>query len=143
DTTLQLLPGALGAEGPRNYLMLFQNNAEARGAGGNPAAILLVNVTDGRISIAQQASSTDFQNARPTPVTALDPETTARYGDKVGRYMQDIMLTPDFTESADIMRAWWAETFGTPIDAVVSFDPVALGYLLGATGPVTLPTGEQ
>lgn len=143
DTTLQLLPGALGAEGPRNYLMLFQNNAEARGAGGNPAAILLVNVTDGRISIAQQASSTDFQNARPTPVTELNPETTALYGDKVGRYMQDIMLTPDFTESADIMRAWWAESFGTPIDAVVSFDPVGLGYLLGATGPVTLPTGEQ
>ncbi len=40
DTTLQVLPAALGAEGPRNYLMLFQNNAESRGTGGNPASIV-------------------------------------------------------------------------------------------------------
>ena len=56
--------------------------------------------------------------------------------------MPDITLTPDFTESAEIMRAFWAESFGTPIDGVLSFDPVALSYLLGATGPVKLATGE-
>jgi hypothetical protein len=142
DTTLKLLPAALGADGPRNYLMLFQNNAESRGTGGNPAAIVMVNVTDGVISIAQQASSSDFANNRPEPIVPLDPETAALYGDKIGRFMQDITLTPDFTESAEIMRAWWAESFGTQIDGVVSFDPVALSYLLSATGPVTLPTGE-
>ena len=37
--------------------------------------------------------------------------------------MPDITLTPDFTESAELMRAYWAESFGTPIDGVVSFDP--------------------
>ncbi|WP_173922347.1 DUF4012 domain-containing protein [Agromyces sp. Marseille-P2726] len=142
DKTLKLLPAALGADGPRNYLMLFQNNAESRGTGGNPAAIVMVNVTDGVISIAQQASSADFANNRPEPIVAIDPETEALYGDKIGRFMQDITLTPDFTESAEIMRAWWAETFGTQVDGVVSFDPVGLSYLLGATGPVTLPTGE-
>ena len=126
DTTLKLLPAALGADAPRNYLMLFQNNAESRGTGGNPAAIVMVNVTDGVISIAQQASSSDFANNRPEPIVPLDPETAALYGDKIGRFMQDITLTPDFTESAEIMRAWWAESFGTQIDGVVSFDPVAL-----------------
>jgi hypothetical protein len=142
DTTLKLLPAALGADGPRNYLMLFQNNAESRGTGGNPAAIVMINVTDGVISLAQQASSTDFANNRPEPIVPLDPETSALYGDKIGRFVQDITLTPDFTETSEIMRAWWSESFGTPIDAVVSFDPVALSYLLGATGPITLPTGE-
>ena len=142
-TALEILPPALGAEGPRNYLMLFQNNAEARGTGGNPAALLLVNVTDGRISIAQQASSTDFQNGRPEPIIELDPETEALYGDKIGRYMMDVTLSPDFSETSELIRAFWAESFGTEVDGVVSFDPVALSYLLGATGPATLPTGEQ
>lgn len=142
QTALQLLPPALGAEGPRNYLFLFQNNAESRGTGGNPAAIVLLHVADGEISIAQQASSDDFNNRRPEPIIPLDPGTEALYGDKIGRYMQDVMLTPDFTESADIMQAFWAESFGTPLDGVVSFDPVALSYLLQATGPVTLTTGD-
>lgn len=142
STALEVLPKALGSEGPRNYLLLFQNNAEARGTGGNPASLLLLNVTDGRISIAQQASSSDFQNGRPAPIIELDPETEALYGDKIGRYMMDVTLTPDFAETSELIRAFWAESFGTQVDGVISFDPVALGYLLGATGPVTLATGE-
>ncbi|GAA2043845.1 DUF4012 domain-containing protein [Agromyces tropicus] len=140
---LAVLPGALGADGPRNYLVLFQNVAEARGTGGNPAALLLVNVTDGRISIGRQASSSDFQNGRAEPIIALDPQTEALYGDKIGRYMMDVTLTPDFPETSELIRAFWAESFGDQVDGVVSFDPVALGYLLGATGPVQLPTGEK
>lgn len=142
QAALEVLPRALGADGPRNYLLLFQNNAESRGTGGNPAALLLLNVTDGRISIAQQASSTDFAR-QETPIIELDPESEALYGDKIGRYMQDVTVTPDFTETSELIRAFWTDQFGTEVDGVVSFDPVALGYLLGATGPVTLPTGEQ
>ncbi len=102
----------------------------------------MINVTDGKLTITQQADSGDFSNNRPSPVTELDPETAALYGDKIGRFLPDITLTPDFTESAEIMRAYWQESFGTPIDGVLSFDPVALSYLLGATGPVKLATGE-
>ncbi|GAB3630751.1 hypothetical protein GCM10027421_01040 [Microbacterium shaanxiense] len=133
-----ILPTALGAEAPRNYLMVFQNNAESRGTGGNPAAIVLITADQGRISITQQASSGDFENARPTPVTELNPETVALYGDKIGRWVMDTTLSPDFTETASLIRAFWAESFGTPVDAVVSFDPVALSYLLAATGPTVI-----
>lgn len=135
-----VLPAALGADGPRNYLTVFQNNAESRGTGGNPAAIVMITADQGRISITQQASSADFNNGRETPVTELNPETAAIYGDKIGRYVQDTTLAPDFTETADILRAFWAESFGTTVDAVVSFDPVALSYLLKATGSVTVPS---
>jgi hypothetical protein len=136
---LGVLPQALGAEKPRHYLMIFQNNAESRGTGGNPAALVMIDVDKGKISIGQQASSINFKNGRPDPVTKLDPETKALYGDKVARWISDATMTPDFTESARIVRAWWAEEFDTPIDAVVSFDPVALSYLLKATGPAVVP----
>lgn len=142
QTVLQVLPAALGAEGPRNYLLIFQNNAEVRTTGGNPAAIALITADHGRVEMTQQASSSDFNNNRDVPIIPLNPETQAIYGDRVGTWMQDITFTPDFAESSDLMRAFWAESFGTNVDAVVSFDPVALAYLLEATGPVTLETGD-
>lgn len=135
---LGVLPAALGANGPRHYLMIFQNNAESRGTGGNPAALVMIDVDQGKITLGQQASSTEFKNARTDPIVPLDPETEALYGDKIGRWISDATLTPDFTETATIIRAWWAEQFGTPVDAVISFDPVALSYLLQATGPTTI-----
>ncbi|BDZ39240.1 DUF4012 domain-containing protein [Microbacterium suwonense] len=98
-----------------------------------------IDVDKGKIEIGEQASSADFKNGRTKPVTTLEPETAALYGDKIGRYIQDSTLTPDFPETAGIVRAWWAEAFATPIDGVVSFDPVALGYLLKATGPAEVP----
>lgn len=135
-----VLPAALGADGPRNYLTIFQNNAESRGTGGNPAAIIMITADQGRISITQQASSSNFNNGRSEPVVELNPETEALYGDKVARWISDATMSPDFSESVEIIRAYWAEAFGTSVDAVVSFDPVALSYLLRATGPTVVPT---
>jgi len=140
--TMQVLPGLLGGDGPRNLLVLVQNNAESRGTGGNPAAVVMLTIDDGQLTITHQAASTDFNNDRDTPIVDLDAETVALYTDKVGRFMQDVTTTPDFTESARIMAAFWAETVGTPIDGTLSIDPVALGYLLNATGPVTLEDGD-
>jgi hypothetical protein len=37
----------------------------------------------------------------------------------------------------------WQKSIGGKVDGVISFDPVALSYLLNATGPITLKTGEQ
>lgn len=136
---LTILPKALGADGPQHYLLIFQNNAESRGTGGNPAAIAMLTAENGKISLTQQAGSQDFHNGRTDPIIPLNPETEALYGTKIGRYIQDSTLSPDFSETAQIVRAYWAESFGTPIDAVASFDPVALSYLLRAIGPVTMP----
>ncbi len=136
---LTILPKALGADGPQHYLLIFQNNAESRGTGGNPAAIALLTAENGKISLTQQAASGNFINGRPDPIIALNPETQALYGTKIGRYIQDSTLSPDFSETAQIVRAFWAESFGTPVDAVASMDPVALSYLLKAIGPVTMP----
>lgn|GEM_PF-185471 len=139
---LTILSKALGSDGPQHYLLIFQNNAESRGTGGNPAAIALLTAENGKITLTQQAGSGDFHNARDEPIIPLDPQLEALYGTKAGRWIQDSTLSPDFTDTANIVRAYWAESFGTPVDAVASFDPVALSYLLRAIGPVQMPTGD-
>jgi hypothetical protein len=138
---VDLAPGMLGVDGPRDYLVLFQNNAELRATGGIPGAVALLRVEGGKISLVQQASSGDFPRA-DAPVLPLPVETQGLYGAITGQYIQDVNLTPQFPLSAQLAREMWKRQFGTEVDGVLSMDPVALSYLLTATGPVTLPTGD-
>ena len=142
NRAVQLLPPMLGTAAPRNYLVLFQNNAELRAGGGNPGALALLSVDNGRISMVQQASSTSFPHY-PAPVLPLPVETAGLYGNITGEYIQDVTLTPQFPLSAALAREMWRRQFGVSVDGVLSIDPVALSYLLSATGPIKLPTGEE
>lgn len=129
-------PDMLGASKPRNYLLLIQNNAEARATGGIPGALAVMNVDQGKVSLNSQTSATALGVMSPT--IAVDPEQRQIFSGRVGKYMQDVNLTPDFPTSAGVAMGMWQQKTGERLDGVVSIDPVALSYLLGATGPVTL-----
>ncbi|MDF2559435.1 MAG: hypothetical protein K0R99_881 [Microbacterium sp.] len=139
---LKVLPDALGEGTPRTYLLMFQGNSELRASGGNPAALALVTATDGRIELTTQATSVQFANARDESIAPLDSETEHLYSDIIGRWIPNMTATPDFPTTVEIMRAWWADEGLPPFDDVISTDPVALAYILNATGPIPLQTGE-
>lgn len=142
DRAVRLLPSMLGADGPRDTLLLFQNNAELRSSGGIPGALALVHAEGGAVSMTQQASARDFPKYTP-PVVELPIETRALWGDNTASYIQDVGFTPQFPLASTIAREMWKRKFGTEVQSVVAVDPVMLSYLLRATGPVTLDTGEQ
>lgn len=141
-SALSVLPDALGQQGPRDYLLMFQGISEARSLGGNAAIFIVLRAEAGSISIIDEIASQDFHNAPPKSVVDLNPQAEQIYGDKIGRYTADFTMVPDFPDAVRILSAWWQREDFTPYDAVMSFDPVALSYLLAATGPVQLPTGE-
>jgi hypothetical protein len=135
-----LAPAMLGADGPRNYLLVFQNNAELRASGGIPGALALVHTESGKLTLTRQASGASFGEATK-PVLALPANVRSIYTDRVSTFMQDVTLTPDFPTSASLASALWQKRFHQKIDGVISLDPVALSYLLQATGPLHLSTG--
>ncbi|MGZ0711734.1 DUF4012 domain-containing protein (plasmid) [Coraliomargarita sp. W4R53] len=140
--TTVLLPSMLGADDPRNYLVLFQNNAEWRSLGGIPGAMALIHTDDGKLSLAAQESSSDYPKYDAS-VLPLGDEITAIYGERPGKWIQNVTQVPDFTVAAELAREMWAlEHDGDQVDGVISLDPVALSYLLKATGPIELPTGD-
>jgi hypothetical protein len=141
NRAVQLLPSMLGAEGPRNYVLMFQNPAELRATGGIAGALALVHTEGGRIELAQQANSGDFPRF-DAPVLPLTDETRGIYGDITGTFIQNVNLTPNFTTSGPLAAEMWRLQFGVEVDGVISLDPVTLSYLLAATGPITLPTGD-
>ncbi|GAB2517466.1 hypothetical protein GCM10027064_13930 [Microbacterium petrolearium] len=137
-----VLPNALGANGPRNYLLMFQGNSEARSLGGNAAVFTVMRADNGVISTTANITSQDFHNVLAEPVVPLDPEAVNIYGDKIGRYTADFTMVPDFPTAVGILDGWWDREGFPDTSAVVSFDPVALSYILAATGPIELPTGD-
>ncbi|MGY2701575.1 DUF4012 domain-containing protein [Nocardioides sp. HB32] len=135
DTALAVLPAMLGADGPHNYLLVFQNNAEIRATGGLPGAIALIRSDHGQIKMVRQVTAGSF-GFRGTPVLPLTEAEHEIYNHQLGTYFQDANFTPDFPRTADLMRARWEEEHPERLDGILSLDAVTTGYLLRATGTV-------
>jgi hypothetical protein len=135
-----LVPAMLGAEGPRDYLVLFQNNAEWRSLGGIPGAMVLINTDNGSLELAASDAANNFARL-DEPVLALDDEMTAIYGTHPARWMQNVTQVPDFSVSGPLAAAMWERKHDQQVDGVLALDPVTLSYMLEATGPVELPDG--
>ncbi len=142
ERTTTLLPRMLGVDGRRSTLLLFQNNAEWRSLGGVVGAVAEVNAESGRLALVAQASSADLAAFADEPVLPLADDVRGVFDTRPARYLQNTTQVPDFAVGAAIAREMWRRTHGDEVDAVVALDPVALSYLLRATGPVTLPTGD-
>ncbi|WP_422778447.1 DUF4012 domain-containing protein [Plantibacter sp. Mn2098] len=138
-----LLPDMLGAAGPRNYLVLIQNNAEVRTTGGIAGATALVHTENGTMSLVRTASSDEFMHLPKTPILPLTPFEQNVYTDNLGTYIQDTNLTVDFSRTGELAAAMGEQVYGTPIDGVVAIDPHVLAHLLDMTGPITVTDGTQ
>ncbi len=142
QTATAVLPTALkmlGDEGPRTYLVLFQNNAEIRATGGAAAAAVYVRVDGGRIALDGQSNSTVFAAEGIAGIQHIDlpAETLALYDPEFARYSQNYTRTPNFPTSAQMFQAIAAKT-GFPVDGVISLDPVVLADILSVAGPVNV-----
>ncbi|WP_181309513.1 DUF4012 domain-containing protein [Nocardioides campestrisoli] len=135
-TAVELLPDMLGGSGPRDYLIVFQNNAEVRASGGLPGAWAHVRTEGGRITLVEQGSTADFPE-RQRPVLSLFPVEREIYGTQLGTYWHDANFTPHFPRSAELWTAHFEESRPVDLDGVLSLDTVALSYLLKGTGPVS------
>ncbi len=141
-TAMTVLPGLLGADGPRRYLLLVQNNAEVRATGGLLGFVATLDADEGKVELtgSRAGSSMPVLERAPIPLT---PEEKEVFGPQLGQYFGDANFTPDFPRTAQIVTAMWQRETGVAVDGVFSIDPVALAAVLRATGPVDLPGGRQ
>ena len=149
----KLAPSMLGADGPRTYLIAFQTNAEARGTGGLLGGFGILRFANGIPTVDTIAQNTALQNSigelgvagGDTALATVDlgPDFNTVYGwTKPFTDFRTSNLSPHFPYAAQIWRSMWEQQSGTRVDGVISVDPIALSYLLGALGPVTMPDGE-
>lgn len=138
-----ILPNLLGANGPRRYLILAQNEDELRPTGGFITGAGLLTIDAGRIQeIAfQDANFVNDWNTKP-----YAPPPAPLY-DFMGLDMflfRDANFWPDFPASAQKALALYS--YGQDIaepDGVIAIDQHFMKLLVEATGPVAIPNSNE
>lgn len=141
DLTAKVAPLLMGVDGPRTYFMGFQTNAEARGTGGILGGFGILHFDHGVPSVNALGPNTELTG--PFKPLDLGPEFDQEYGyANPSTDFRNSNLSSHFPYAAQIWRSMWAQQSGTDVDGVIAMDPVALSYVLDATGPLALPDGE-
>jgi hypothetical protein len=137
-----LLPATLGAEAPRKYVVMFQNNAESRPLGGTALSFAVISIDQGRI-IFDETIPAGFKNfVASTPVLPQPDGVAELFNGELGNFIPNNTLRPSFTTAALVTQEMWKRDQGYAVDGIISIDPVALSYILRATGPIPLSTGD-
>ena len=127
--------------GQRTYVVIAQNNAELRATGGIPGSVGLLHVSNGKISLDDFVSDSEF-DVLDSSVLPLTAEEKVLFSARMGRWIQDVTFTPDFSRTGEFTKAMWERQFGGTIDGVISVDPVLLQNMLAVTGAVTASDGQ-
>lgn len=133
-----LMPSLLGADEARDHLLVFENNAELRSMGGLAGSISRIHADDGKVEIVEQEGTSKYGGI-DRPVIPLTPGENAVFGPTLGQWFMNASMTPDATRAAKFAAARWQRELGGDVDGVFFVDPVAVSYLLAATGPVDVP----
>jgi len=140
-TLARLSPILLGDNKPKQYLVAFQNTAEARGPGGILGAYALIEINNGDIKIIKTGSNAALQSNKEIPIK-MPAEFMRIYG-KNPAIWQNSNLSPHFPYGAQIWMASWQKQYGGNLAGVIGIDPTAISYILKATGDVKLASGEK
>jgi hypothetical protein len=128
----------LGADGPRSYLVVGENNAEMRDEGATLSYSLL-DTRNGALTETQGGSVDDIEPTAPVPGVSVPSGTEKVFGElDPTETWQSTNATANFTFSGRDMRYMFADTEGMDVDGVIGIDVVALQALLQLTGPVTV-----
>ena len=136
-------PTLAGADGPKKYLVSFQNSAEARGTGGILGAFAIIEMNKGNLKVLRTGSNASlYSMSISTLPIDMPPEFLRLYGNNPG-ILQNSNLSPHFPYGAQIWMGLWKKAYNEDLDGVIAVDPSALSYILKATGPIELPNGEK
>jgi hypothetical protein len=140
---IHVAPDMLGAHGTRHYFIAFTTESESRGLNGFMGNWAELTASDGKLSLTRTGRVDDLNHAgdRLTRVVHQPPEYVARYGPfQVGRYFQDVTLSPDLPDVAEVISDLYSgasPNMGRDhIDGVLVVDPAGLAALLNFTGPI-------
>lgn len=136
---IELLPDLLGNPEPRNYLILFQNDAELRPTGGFMTAYATMSVLKGKITPGVSQDIYTLDNAFTQKVPAPDP--IKKYLPLVYNWnLRDMNLSPDFKVSMDTFTKYYSQVPGAPeVDAIIAIDTEVPVRILEILGPIGVP----
>ena len=137
-----LVPRLFGAAGPRTWVIGAENTAELRGRGGYMGSLGTLSADSGRLHLAdfRPTSSLRQLSQDESQGGTIDEEFADNYFALGGSVAwQNLLMSPDFPTGARMLLANLDRLAGVRGDGLIGLDPVALSYLMRATGPVEVP----
>jgi hypothetical protein len=144
EAGFKVLPGFLGANGPRTYLFGMQNNAEQRGTGGALLQFTTLTIANGKPTLGHggHASSTVYKVDKYRQPLTIPLPKDAWYVRNVpdAERFGNANWAPDWPLSAQLTAEYGAESARQnnvnfpKIDGVIAVDPLVMQDLLRGTG---------
>jgi hypothetical protein len=135
NEVVRVLPPAVGAQGPRTYLVAVSNSAELKAWGGATLAIALLRFDHGRVSVLRSGQLDEQQLTGPIRWDYVAGDPWHRPGST--SLFSSAGLSPNFpTSGEEILRAYQTLT-GVRADGVIALDPTAVAGMLDVSGPIT------
>jgi UDP-N-acetylmuramyl pentapeptide phosphotransferase/UDP-N-acetylglucosamine-1-phosphate transferase len=139
----KLAPEIFGGKGTRTYLLVVQNNAEARATGGFIGSFGFITADNGKLHVSDLLRTNTWNQAvrdQPSVTVTAPADYLARYAQfQPGTTLQNVNLSPDFPSVAQALMGLSPQAGQPKVDGVMSVDPAGLAALLELTGPVDVP----
>jgi len=125
-------------DGPRRYLLIAANNAEMRAGSGMWLSGGVLQTAAGSVDLDEMEPTYRIADPPDGQVPISDVDLADRWGIpfEVGDDFRGLMPSPRFAASAEVGSAMWTAAGNPPVDGIIVLDPIALSYILRATGPV-------
>ncbi len=130
----KIILAALGADGPRRYLLLFQNSSEIRATGGFVGNVALLKIADGNIEKFKFYDVYDLDGqltehiVPPRPIQDISSAWS----------LHDANWFFDFPSSARKISTFYEKEGGATLDGVIALNSNVAEDLLSLLGPVQL-----
>jgi hypothetical protein len=135
---MRSVPAMLGGDGQRSWVVLLQQDAEARGTGGLVGAYAVVRTDHGRVKLVTAKPRTVLDRGPAIPAGALPADLRALYGSDLKEWA-GFNASPHFAYTGELVSAGWNARPGTrPLNYVAAVDQYVVAAMLAATGPVTV-----
>jgi len=131
----------LGQDIDKRYLMVFQNNTEARATGGFMGSFALIDFKQGQIKKMHSPGGGTYDTEgglrrlvqAPRPMWLVNPLW----------HMWDANWWPDWPKSARKIMWFYEKSDGSTVDGVISLTPNVVIKLLEVVGPIDLSKKHQ
>ncbi|MFH0840505.1 MAG: DUF4012 domain-containing protein [bacterium] len=126
----------LGGQYDKRYLLIFQNNTEARATGGFMGSFALVDFSNGKIKNMEVPKGGTYDTegglrvliTAPKPLWLVNPLW----------HLWDSNWWPDWPTSAEKIMWFYEKSDGPTVDGVISFTPDVIIDLLEILGPIDM-----
>ena len=138
EAGFEILPGLLGADGPRMYMFGMQNSAEQRGPGGALLQFKLMQIVDGKPELLKAEGGTIYNIDRDRQQISIPVPTDAWYvrGIPDAQRFGNANWSPDWPLSARLTLdyAQASDPDFPEVDGAFAVDPVLMQKLMPGVG---------